>query len=33
MTEAVSWVGDLDEGLKAAKGANKLVLLDVFSPT
>ena len=33
MTEAVNWVKDLDEGLKAAKTANKLVLLDVFSPT
>ena len=33
MTEAVNWVYDLDEALAAAKAADKLVLLDIFSPT
>ena len=28
----IAWLGSLDEALRAAKGGEKLVLLDVFNP-
>jgi hypothetical protein len=28
----IAWLGSLDEALSAARGAQKLVLLDVFNP-
>jgi hypothetical protein len=29
----IAWLGSLDEALRAAKDADKLVLMDVFNPT
>ncbi len=28
----IAWLGSLDEALSTARGAQKLVLLDVFNP-
>jgi hypothetical protein len=30
---AIAWLGSLDEAQRAAKDADRLVLMDVFSPT
>jgi hypothetical protein len=29
----IAWLGTLDEALSAARGGDRLVLMDVFNPT